>query len=722
MTRPRKPRRKAHLSETPVLDATASAVDSNFNDSRLYINRELSWIEFNLRVLDEARCEAHPLLERLKFIAIFSSNLDEFFMIRVSAVEEQVEAGIQTPSLDGLTPMEQLLEIRKRVEQMLHERNDCFYNDILPKLAAANIHFKKCAELSAEQRAALDLYFENNVFPILTPLALDPGHPFPHVSNLSLSLAVQLQAEGDDEPRFARVKVPDTIPRLIRLDKIGVKLPKGETIFVWLEDVIATNIQKLFPDVEIQAVYPFRVIRDADIEIEEDEAGDLLETIEQGLRQRRYGNVVRLDVNPGMPPYIKQVLIENLGVSDRQVYEIPGALGLASLMEAMSLERPDLKDSPFIPRNPFLNDEGDDIFSIIRKRDVLLHHPYDSFQPVVDLISEAANDPNVLAIKQTLYRVGSKSPIVQALIEAAERGKQVAVLVELKARFDEENNITWAKALEKAGAHVVYGLIGLKTHAKVLLIVRNENGELRRYVHLGTGNYNPSTAKIYTDYSLFTCNKEIGADVSEVFNYLTGYSRQKDYRKIFVAPLGIRKKMLELIEREIDHHKRRQNGRIIMKMNALVDEQIIRALYRASQEGVRIDLIVRGICVLRPELKGVSENIRVVSVVGRFLEHSRAYYFFNDGDEEIYLSSADMMRRNLDRRVEILFPILDPAHRKQIKRDLELILKDNLKARKLNPDGSYEFVTTNGKPLNSQLAFLRERASKVGADLSSTQT
>ncbi len=709
MTKTRKPKRKPHLSETLPADSATTLADSNFNHSTLYINRELSWVEFNLRVLEEARCNSHPLLERLKFIAIFSSNLDEFFMIRVSAVEEQVEAGIQLPSLDGLTPLEQLSEVRKRVEAMLHERNKCFYNDILPKLAKENIHFKACSELSEKERTILDQYFESNIFPILTPLALDPGHPFPHVSNLSLSLAVQLKAEGDDEPRFARVKVPDTIPRLIRLDKIGVQLPKGQIIFVWLEDVIATNIQKLFPDVEIQAVYPFRVIRDADIEIEEDEAGDLLETIEEGLRQRRYGNVVRLDVNPGMPEYIKNILMENLEICERQVYEIPGVLGLASLMEVMSLERPDLKDTPFIPRNPFLSDEEEDIFETIRKRDVLLYHPFDSFQPVIDFINEAAHDPNVLAIKQTLYRVGSRSPIVQALIEAAERGKQVAVLVELKARFDEENNIIWAKALEKAGAHVVYGLIGLKTHAKVLMVVRSENGELRRYVHLGTGNYNPSTAKVYTDYSLFTCNKEIAADVSDVFNYLTGYSRQKSYRKIFVAPLGIRQKMLELIEREIECHKQHQNGRIIMKMNALVDEQIIKALYRASQVGVQIDLIVRGICVLRPELPNISENIRVISIVGRFLEHSRAYYFFNNGNEEIYLSSADMMRRNLDRRVEILFPILDATHRKQIKKELELMLKDNLKARRLTPDATYEPITNNGNPLNSQLFFLNER-------------
>ncbi|MGQ9804867.1 MAG: polyphosphate kinase 1 [Chlorobiales bacterium] len=709
MTKTRKPKRKPHLGETPTSDVAVQTIDSNLSNPALYINRELSWVEFNLRVLSEARCESHPLLERLKFIAIFSSNLDEFFMIRVSAVEEQVEAGIQTPSLDGLKPIEQLIEVRKRVETMLHERNDCFYNDILPKLAREKIYFKSCSELSPKERSILDQYFENNIFPILTPLALDPGHPFPHVSNLSLSLAVQLKAEGDDEPRFARVKVPDTISRLIRLDKIGINPTDGEIVFVWLEDVVATNIQKLFPGVEIEAVYPFRVIRDADIEIEEDEAGDLLETIEEGLRQRRYGNVVRLDINPGMPEYIKSVLIKNLGVSERKVYEIPGVLGLASLMEVMSLERADLKDAPFIPRNPFLNDDGDDIFTTIRKRDVLLYHPFDSFQPVIDLIHEAAHDPNVLAIKQTLYRVGSKSPIVQALIEAAERGKQVAVLVELKARFDEENNIIWAKALEKAGAHVVYGLIGLKTHAKVLLIVRNENGEMRRYVHLGTGNYNPSTAKVYTDYSLFTCRKEIGADVSEVFNYLTGYSRQKSYRKIFVAPLGIRQKMMELIEREVEMHKLHQNGRIIMKMNALVDEQIIKALYRASQAGVQIDLIVRGVCVLRPKLAEVSENIRVISIVGRFLEHSRVYYFFNNGDEEIYLSSADMMRRNLDRRIEILFPILDATHRKQIKKDLDLMLKDNLKARTLNPNGTYHAVHVNGKPINSQLIFLNQK-------------
>ncbi len=707
--RTRKPNRKPHLSQTPAAEIATPPMDSSFDSPSLYINRELSWIEFNLRVLEEARCESHPLLERLKFIAIFSSNLDEFFMIRVSAVEEQVEAGIQTPSLDGLTPLEQLIEVRKRVEAMLRERNEYFYNVMLPKLAQENIHFKRCAELSAQARAILDQYFENNIFPILTPLALDPGHPFPHVSNLSLSLAVQLKAEGDDEPRFARVKVPDTIPRLIRLDKIGVPMPKGQIVFVWLEDVIASNIQKLFPEVEIQAVYPFRVIRDADIEIEEDEAGDLLETIEEGLRQRRYGNVVRMDINPGMPDYIKNILMENLELCERQVYEIPGVLGLASLIEVMSLERPDLKDTPFIPRNPFLNDDKEDMFETIRKRDVLLYHPFDSFQPVIDFINEAAHDPNVLAIKQTLYRVGSKSPIVQALIEAAERGKQVAVLVELKARFDEENNITWAKALEKAGVHVVYGLIGLKTHAKVLMVVRNENGELRRYVHLGTGNYNPTTAKIYTDYSLFTCNKDIAADVSEVFNYLTGYSRQKSYRKICVAPLGIRQKMLELIEREIECHRQYQNGRIIMKMNALVDEQIIKALYRASQAGVRIDLIVRGVCVLRPELPNISENIRVISIVGRFLEHSRAYYFFNNGNEEIYLSSADMMRRNLDRRVEILFPILDASHRQQIKRDLELMLKDNLKARRLKPDGTYEPIHHDGKPFNSQLFFLNER-------------
>ncbi len=698
------PRARKALTKTPIETSRDSI------SPELYINRELSWIEFNKRVLHEASNPAHPLLERVKFIAIFSSNLDEFFMIRVSGLEKQVEAGNDTLSFDGLSPMQQLLEIRQRTIEMLSERSRLFYEELIPQLAEAGISFAKYEQLPETYKQALNNFFDEQIFPVLTPLAFDPGHPFPFVSNLSLSLAVQLRGSSDDSLRFARVKVPDGLSRLIRLDKIkGIKLPKGKIIYVWLEDLIAGNIQKLFPNVPVISVHPFRVTRDADIEIEEDEAGDLLASISQGLRQRRYGNVVKMDVNPGIPDYIKQVLMENLEIEERKVYEIPGILGLSSLMEMMSIDRPDLKDVPFVPRNPFLEQEDENMFELLKHRDMLLHHPYDSFQPVIDFINCAAQDPDVLAIKQTLYRVGSKSPIVQALIEAAERGKQVAVLVELKARFDEENNIVWARALEKAGAHVVYGLLGLKTHAKMLLVVRREADGLRRYVHLSTGNYNAATAKIYTDYSLFTSNPEIAADISEIFNYLTGYSRQDTYRRIVVAPLNMRKWILEMIEREIACHKKYGNGHIMFKLNALVDPQVISALYRASQAGVWIDLIVRGICSLRPMLKGVSENIRVISIVGRFLEHSRVFYFYNNGEEEIYLGSADMMQRNLDRRVEIIFPVLENSFKKSIKHGLETMLQDNVQLWSLYPDGTYMKTVREGEPVNSQIVFLQQQ-------------
>jgi polyphosphate kinase len=697
------PRPRKALTKTPIETSRDSI------SPELYINRELSWIEFNKRVLHEACNPAHPLLERVKFIAIFSSNLDEFFMIRVSGLEKQVEAGNDTLSFDGLSPMQQLLEIRQRTIEMLSERSRLFYEELIPQLAEAGISFAKYEQLSETHKQALNNFFDEQIFPVLTPLAFDPGHPFPFVSNLSLSLAVQLKGSSDDSLRFARVKVPDGLSRLIRLDKVkGIKLPKGKLIYVWLEDLIAGNIQKLFPNVPVISVHPFRVTRDADIEIEEDEAGDLLASISQGLRQRRYGNVVKMDVNPGIPDYIKQVLMENLEIEERKVYEIPGILGLSSLMELMSIDRPDLKDVPFVPRNPFLEQEEENMFDLLKQRDMLLHHPYDSFQPVIDFINCAAHDPNVLAIKQTLYRVGSKSPIVQALIEAAERGKQVAVLVELKARFDEENNIVWARALEKAGAHVVYGLLGLKTHAKMLLVVRREDEGLRRYVHLSTGNYNAATAKVYTDYSLFTANPEIAADISEIFNYLTGYSRQDTYRKIIVAPLNMRKWILGMIEREIACHKKYGNGHIMLKLNALVDLQVISALYHASQAGVWIDLIVRGICSLRPMLKGVSENIRVVSIVGRFLEHSRVFYFYNNGEEEIYLGSADMMQRNLDRRVEIIFPVLENSFKKGIKHCLETMLQDNVQSWSLYPDGTYMKTVREGELVNSQISFLQQ--------------
>ncbi len=682
------------------LSIEESQVD--LHDPKLYINRETSWLEFNKRVLKEAQSKEHPLLERVKFISIFSSNLDEFFMIRVAGLESQYEAGVVDRSLDGLAPLEQLEEIKARTIDMIEERNRCFYNDIVKRLHQEGILFLEYQKLKKNVKDALSDYFDAEIFPVLTPLAFDPGHPFPYVSNLSLSLAVQLKDKDSEQPKFARVKVPSTLPRLVRLDKImGAELENGALGVVWLEDIIGCNLNKLFPDLEIEEVHPFRVIRDADIEIEEDEAGDLLETIEQGIRKRRYGTVVRLDVNPGMPEYIKQILMDNLRVSDRKVYEISRSLNLASVIELLKVNRPDLKDEPFVPKDHL--EERLSIFDEIKRRHILLYHPYDSFQPVVDFIQQAAEDPDVLAIKQTLYRVGDNSPIVKALIEAAERGKQVAVLVELKARFDEENNIVWARALEKVGVHVVYGLIGLKVHAKVALVVRREASGLRRYVHLGTGNYNPSTAKIYTDYSFLTCDSKLTADASEVFNYLTGYSNRKTYQELIVSPYNTRPRIIEMIERETEHQKTHQNGRIIIKCNSLVDTKTIKALYKASQEGVKIDLIIRGVCILKPGIEGLSERIRVISIVGRFLEHSRVFYFSNNGNDEVYLGSADVMQRNLDRRVEVVFPVKDPELKARVKSDLDLMLNDNQKAWELGSDGSFRKVSTDETTvINSQ--------------------
>ncbi len=691
------------FKETDLPEPPAKAEpNEEFIDPDFFINREQSWLEFNQRVLNEAQTDSHPLLERVKFISIFSSNLDEFFMIRVAGLESQYEAGIKDLSIDGLSPIDQLDMIKTRTEVMLKERNRCFYDDLIPLLKKQGIEFLNYKDLKSKVKSALDEFFDAEIFPVLTPLAFDPGHPFPYVSNLSLSLAVQLKDNTSEQSKFARVKVPNTLPRLVRLDKIkGAELENGETGLIWLEDVIVGNLDKLFPNMTIEEVHPFRVIRDADIEIEEDEAGDLLETIEQGIRKRRYGTVVRMDVNPGMPPYIKHILMDNLRVQERKVYEINRALNLTSVIELMKLNRPDLKDEPFVPKNPF---EGQlSIFDEVKRRHILLYHPFDSFQPVVDFIQQAAEDPDVLAIKQTLYRVGDNSPIVKALIEAAERGKQVAVLVELKARFDEENNIVWARALEKVGVHVVYGLIGLKVHAKVALVVRREASGLRRYVHLGTGNYNPSTAKIYTDYSFITCDPKLTADASDVFNYLTGYSKQKAYRELIVSPYNTRKRLIEMIKRETEHHKKHQNGRIIIKCNSLVDIKTIRALYKASQAGVKIDLIIRGICMLKPGIEGTSQTIRVISIVGRFLEHSRVFYYHNNGRDEVYLGSADVMQRNLDRRVEVLYPVKEDDLKARIKADLDIMIKDNQKAWHLNSDGSFAKITGDGtEPCNSQ--------------------
>ena len=685
----------------------------NFTDTSFYVNRELSWISFNQRVLNEALDpEAHPLLERVKFISIFSSNLDEYFMIRVAGIEEQYEAGIQERTIDGYTPVEQLDKIRAMVQQQLIQRNECFYHDLLPALQREGIEFLRISELSTTQQRALSLYFRKEIYPILTPLAFDTGHPFPFMSNLSLNLAIELEDEESKALKFARVKVPGILPRLLRLNGIkGFHDDEGVIRYIWIEDLIESNLAHLFPKMRIVQSHPFRLIRNADIEIEEDEAGDLLKTIERGIRSRRYGKVVRLDITPSMPLSVKELLMKNLGVAPRNVYEINGALGFGCLIDLLKIQRPELKDEPFVPSNRIEEEFGDDIFRAIRTKDRLLYHPYDSFQPVVDFIHQAALDPDVLSIKQTLYRVGSNSPIVKALMKAAEAGKQVSVLVELKARFDEGNNIIWARALEDVGAHVAYGLPGVKTHAKLTMVVRREQLKLKRYLHLGTGNYNPATGKLYTDYSLFTTNEQLANDVAEVFNALTGYSKHIAYRKLLVSPINTRLKIIEMVEREVEWSQKAKSGRVIMKMNSLVDPKTIRALYKASCEGVQIDLLVRGICCLKPGIPGVSDNIRVISVIGRFLEHSRAYYFHNGGKEELYLGSADMMPRNLDDRIETLFPVFDKTLIKVVLSDIELLLSDNVKAWQMNSLGIHSKINNDSPPVNSQNLFIRRSAS-----------
>ncbi|NTV05959.1 MAG: polyphosphate kinase 1 [Chlorobiaceae bacterium] len=686
----------------------------DFYDPSYYINRELSWIYFNQRVLEEALDpEAHPLLERVKFISIFSSNLDEYFMIRVAGIEDQFEAGIQDRTIDGHSPSEQLEKIRTMVLQQLSQRNKCFYHDLVPALQHEGIEFLRVSELSATKQKALSHHFRKEIYPVLTPLAFDTGHPFPFMSNLSLNLAIELEDEDGRTLKFARVKVPSILPRLLQLNEIkGMDDDDGVIRLIWLEDLIENNLAQLFPKMRITKAHLFRLIRDADIEIEEDEAGDLLKTIEKGIRSRRYGKVVRLDITPAMPLSVRKLLMKNLGVAERNVYEIDGALGFGSLIDLLKIERPELKDEPFVPNSPIDEQFDTDIFSAIKARDQLLYHPYDSFQPIVELINQAALDPDVLSIKQTLYRVGSNSPIVKALMKAAEAGKQVAVLVELKARFDEGNNIIWARALEDVGAHVAYGLPGLKTHAKLTLIVRREQQKLKRYLHLGTGNYNPATGKLYTDYSLFTTNEQLCNDVAELFNALTGYSKHTEYRKLLVSPINTRKRIIEMIEREVELNRKEKKGRIIMKMNSLVDTKTIRALYSASGEGVKIDLIIRGICCLKPGIPGVSEHIRVISVIGRFLEHSRAYYFHNGGKEELYLGSADMMPRNLDDRVETLFPVLDKDIIRAVKSDLDLIMSDNVKAWEMNADGVYSKINNESPKVNSQVLFLTRSTQK----------
>jgi len=671
--------------------ATTPAI-VDLRDPSLYVNRELSWLEFNRRVLHEALDPRTPLLERLKFLGIFSSNLDEFFQVRVAGLKQQSAAGIVERTADGMTPEDQLSAISSIVREMVRQHRHCLMQDVLPALAAEGVTlYQRIGDLSRDEREHVDSYFQANVFPVLTPLAVDPGHPFPYISNLSLSLAVALRGV-DGEDRFARVKVPKILPR-------WVPLPTPNT-FVPLEEVIGANLEALFPGVEILGWYTFRITRNTDLQIDNgDEAEDLLSLIQEEVRNRRFAEVVRIEVHASMPPSLRELLLMEFSeqqdpptrpLTTDDLYEIQGLMDTADLLSLAALDVLAFRDPVFHPVTPPRLATARNIFDVIREGDLLLHHPYDSFQTSVErFIQAAAEDPDVVAIKLTLYRTGGDSSIARMLVQAAERGKQVAVLIELQARFDEENNIIWAQRLEDVGVHVSYGVAGLKTHAKVMLVVRREGDTMRRYLHIGTGNYNPKTARLYTDFGLLSASPALGADLTDLFNVLTGFASPLGYRKLIVAPRGMRDRFIAMIRREIAHRRAGSPARIVAKMNALVDPDIIAALYEASGAGVPIDLIVRGICCLRPGLPGVSDSIRVISIVGRFLEHSRAFYFLNGGEEEVYIGSADWMPRNLDRRIEAVTPI-DSAADRQALRDLLLFMwEDNRQAWELRPDGTY---------------------------------
>jgi polyphosphate kinase len=677
----------------------------SLSDPSLYINRELSWLAFNDRVLAQAWDERHPLLERVRFVSISETNLDEFFMIRVAGLQEQVASELPNPVPDGMTPEEQLYCIKESTDQFFAERRETLYGELLPALEEEGIRIVPHDQLTAVERRGLRERFAREILPVLTPLAIDPAHPFPHISNLSLNLLVVIADGGRNV--MARVKVPTTIDRFIRLPEESTDR-RPEVRLVLVEEIIAANLDELFPGKEVAASYVFQVTRNADFVIEEDEASDLLQAIEDELEGRWFGQSVRLVVSDEMPEDLCQWLAMNLKIDPNSVYAVSEPIGLADLEELTHLDRPDLLYPPLTPRIPSEIRTARSITQAIRQGDILLYHPFDSFAPVVELVRAAASDPDVLAIKQTLYRVGPNSPIVEALSEARDEETQVAVLVELKARFDEEPNITWARRLESRGVHVAYGIVGLKTHAKICLVVRREGGSLRRYVHMGTGNYNPSTARIYTDFSYFTDDPTIAEDCSDLFNYLTGYSEQEDYQELLVAPLTLREGILRLIEEQAQRARKGEPARITWKMNALTDPTIIESLYEASRAGVRIDLIIRGICCLKPGLEGVSENIRVVSLVGRFLEHARVLAFGED--ESIFLGSADMMQRNLDRRVEQLFPLREERHREKVRRLLELQLADTANAWELKPDGSFERLRPQDgeEPLDSQAILLEE--------------
>jgi polyphosphate kinase len=658
-----------------------------------FLNRELSWLEFNARVLREAEDERTPLLERLKFLAIFGSNLDEFYMVRVAGLRRQLSAGVLHTPADGLTAGEQLELCDARVRELSERARIVLHDILLPRLAQIGVELLTPDRLTTDERAKVDEFFDQQVFPVLTPLAVDPGHPFPYISNLSLSLAVELRDPDRGEVRFARVKVPKSLPRWV---------PTGRpNAFVPLEALIGARLDALFPGMEVLGCYTFRLTRYSDLEISHtEEPEDLLATIEEQLFQRRFGEVVRLEVQSGTPHHLRALLLDELRaseapemapLSEREVHEPGPLLDVSDLMALAALDFPEHREVPLIPVvPPELRDTTRSVFDVIREHEILLHHPFDSFGASVEtFIESAARDEQVLAIKMTLYRTSGDGAIVQALTEAAQRGKQVAVLVELQARFDEVNNIAWARTLESFGVHVVYGVPGLKTHTKTALVVRREADGIRRYVHIGTGNYNTRTARLYTDLGLITCDENIGADISDLFNALTGYSRQREYRRLLVAPVNMRERVLALIDRETAHALAGRPGRIIAKMNSLVDEECINALYRASGAGVEIDLIIRGICCLRPGAEGLSERIRVISIIGRFLEHSRLWMFGNDGEPEYFFGSADWMPRNFDRRVEVVTPVENPGFKKRLQSVLDICLSDNRQAWDLQPDGSY---------------------------------
>jgi len=669
---------------------------------RRLLNRELSLIEFFRQVLDEAREAANPLLERLRFLTIFSSIVDEFFMVRVSGLKEEIEHGWDEPSLDGMTAAEQLTEIRNRLQPMVLEQMRCLKEDVLPALASEGIVVAPYESLTKAERDQADEYFAREVFPVLTPLAVDPAHPFPYISGLSLNFGIIVRSNDDEgtQTRFIRLKVPPSLPGLVQVG--------DSTRYTFLSQVIAGNLGSLFHGMTVEHAHMFRVTRDADIDIRAEKADDLLRALQQGLRKRRFGSPVRLEVGPDMPDEMLLNLMESIGVEPDDIYILDGPLNILDLGALCDLERPDLKYKPLRAVRPKSLIEAKSVFDVIKRGDVLLHHPYTDYSMVTNFIRAAANDPKVLAIKICLYRTGQQSEIAEILRRAGEQGKQVTALIELKARFDEENNIEWAQRLERAGVHVVYGLIGLKTHCKLTLVVRREGQALRRYVHIATGNYNPTLSSTYTDLGIFTADEAIGEDATEFFNYLTAYSKQKDYRKLLVSPANLREKLTSLIERETAHAKAGRPARIIAKLNRLADANIIASLYEASQAGVSIDLIIRGICMLRPGVPGLSDNIRVRSIVGRLLEHSRVIYFANDGNEEIYIGSADWMVRNLNRRVEVVCPIDDPKLRAYLKDEvLQSYLRDNVNARELSPEGLYKrVVPASGEaPFDSQTYF-----------------